>query len=57
MADTGKVQSHGDTTKFTGVNFTENYSSVVTDSTLRVILIMWLINKQNYQTIDAETEF
>ena len=28
-----------------GINFTKNYSPVVTDFILRVILLMWLINK------------
>ena len=30
---------------------------MVIDVTLRVILIMWLINKWDYQTIDFKTEF
>ena len=30
---------------------------MVTDTTLRVILLMWLIKKWNPQTIEAETEF
>ena len=30
---------------------------MVTDVTLRVILLMWLINKWDYRTIDVETEF
>ena len=40
-----------------GVDFTQNYSSVVTDVTLCVILIMWFINKWDTQTIDIETLF
>ena len=44
-------------TQFPRVEFNENHSSAVTDITLRVILIMWLINKWYSETIDAETEF
>ena len=40
-----------------GVDFTENYSPVVTDLTLRVILIIWLINRWDSHNIDAETAF
>ena len=38
-------------TQILGVEFTENYSSVVTDVLLYIILLMWLINKWDYQTI------
>ena len=41
----------------TGVEFTENYSPVVTDATLSVMLLMWLINKWDSQTKDIKTEF
>ena len=40
-----------------GVDFTQNYSPVVTDVTLCVILLMWFINKWDSQTIDVETFF
>ena len=40
-----------------GIYFTEKYSPVVTDVTLRVILIMWLINKWDYKNIDVEIVF
>ena len=43
--------------QITGVNFTKNYSPVVTDITLHFILLMWLINKWNSYTIDVKTEF
>ena len=33
-------------TQVTGVDFTNNYSPVVTDITLCVILLMWLLNKR-----------
>ena len=39
------------------VEFIKNYSPVVTDVILRVILIMWLINRWYSQTIGVETEF
>ena len=39
-------------TKITGVDFTQNYSPVVTDVTLCVILIMWLINNWYSHSID-----
>ena len=32
-------------THIPGIDFTENYSLVVTDVTLRIISLMWLINK------------
>ena len=48
---------HGGTPKSTGVDSTKNYSPVVTDVTLRVILFMWLINKWDSETIDVETAF
>ena len=37
--------------------FTNNFSPVVTDVTIRVILLMWLINKWYYKTIGVKTEF
>ena len=44
-------------TQITGVDFTYNYSLVVTDVKICVILLIWLINKWYYQTIDVETLF
>ena len=44
-------------TQIPGLDFTKNYSTVFTDVTLRIILIMCLIDKWDYQTIDIETEF
>ena len=44
-------------TQILGVDFTENYSPVVTGITLRVILLMWLIIKCDSQTIDVEMSF
>ena len=40
-----------------GIYFTKNYPPAVTDVTLRVILIMWLIKKWYSQTMDVETAF
>ena len=40
-------------TQIPGVDFTEKYSPVFPDFTLRVVLIMWLIKKWDSQTIDA----
>ena len=40
-----------------GVDFTKNYSPVVTNVILRVILLIWLINKWDSYTIYSETEF
>ena len=39
------------------VEFTKKWSPVVTDVTLRGILLIWFIKKWEYQTIDIETEF
>ena len=44
-------------TQVPGIYFTNNYSPVVTDVTLRFILLMWLINKWDSQIIDVETVF
>ena len=44
-------------TKLSGVDFIKNYSPVLTDFPLCVILLMWLSNKWESQTIDTETEF
>ena len=44
-------------TQLPGVDFTNNYSPVVTDITLRVILLMWVIKKGISETIDTETVF
>ena len=44
-------------TQIPGVEFTKNYSPVVTEFTLRVILLMWLVNKSDSQTIGVETAF
>ena len=43
-------------TQIKGVNFTKNYSPVVPDATLHIILLMWLIAKWDSQNIDAVTE-
>ena len=40
-----------------GVDFTNNYSPVVTDVTLYVILLMWLLNKLYSHNIYIETHF
>ena len=39
-------------TQIPGAKFTETYSPVFTDITIRVIILMWLINKWDSQTID-----
>ena len=44
-------------TQISGVYFSENYSPVVTDVTLRVILLMWLIRKWDSRAINIETAF
>ena len=44
-------------TQIPGVYFTKNYSPVVSEVTLCIILLMWLINKCYYYTIDVKTEF
>ena len=44
-------------TKVPGVDFTENYSPVVIDVTLHIILLVWLINKWYSQTIYIEPAF
>ena len=44
-------------TQIIGVDFTKNCSPVVTDVTLRVILLMWLIKKGESENIDIETAF
>ena len=44
-------------TQIPGVDFTENYSPVATNATLHTILLMWLINTWDSQTIDVETGF
>ena len=40
-----------------GVDFTKNYSPVVTEVTPRLILLVWLINKWDYHNIDTEKAF
>ena len=45
MTNTGKRLVSRGYTQFTGVDFIKNYSTVVTDITLRVIIFMWLISK------------
>ena len=42
-------------TQIPGVYFTYNYSPVVTDVILRIILLMQLINKWYSHTLDIET--
>ena len=44
-------------TQIPGVGFTKNYSPVVTDVTLCIILLVWLINNWDSQNIDSKTEF
>ena len=44
-------------TQIKGVDFTKNYSPVVTDITLYTKLIMWLINKWDSHNIDVDIEF
>ena len=44
-------------TQISGVDFNKNYSSVVNDVTLRIILIIWLVNKWDSHTIDSRTAF
>ena len=44
-------------TQIPGVGLTYNYSSVVTDVILHAMLIIWWINKCNYQTKYIDTEF
>ena len=44
-------------TQVPGIDFTENYSPVVTDVTLHIMLLMWLIKKWDSHTIDVETAF
>ena len=43
MENTRHVWFHWNTHTSTGVDFTKNYSPVVTDITLGVILLTWLI--------------
>ena len=40
-----------------GIHFTDNYSPVVTGSTLPVIMLMWFIKKLDSHSIAAETAF
>ena len=44
-------------TQNTGLDFTKNYSSMITYVTLRATLLIWLINKWASQTIYVETVF
>ena len=44
-------------TQIPGEDFTKNYSPVVTDFAPHVILLFWLINKWDSDTIDVETAF
>ena len=44
-------------TQIPGVDLTNNYSPVITDVTLCVILLMWLLNKCYSYNIFIETEF
>ena len=43
-------------THITGVDFTNNYSPVVTDVTLCVLILMWLLKKRYYHNIYIETK-
>ena len=56
----GQLRARIDTQRYTqipGVDFTENYSTVVTDVTLHVILILWLIKNWDSDTIHVERAF
>ena len=44
-------------TQILEVNLTKNYLPVVTDVTLQVIVLMWLIDKWGSETIDVEISF
>ena len=44
-------------TQTPGVDFTNNYSPVVTDVTLCVILLMWLLNQRYSHNVYIETYF
>ena len=44
-------------TQITRVYFTNNYSPVVTDAKIRIILLMWLIKKWDSHTIDSKPAF
>ena len=44
-------------TQILGVYLSDYYSPVVTDVTLNIMVLRWLINKRDYKTIDADTEF
>ena len=44
-------------TQIPGLEFTKNCLSVVNDITLCFMLLVWLINKWDSQTIDVETVF
>ena len=44
-------------TQIPGVYFYENYPPVVSDYTLPIILLMWLINKWDHQFIDSKKVF
>lgn len=40
-----------------GVDYTENYAPVLTDTTFRVLLILWLTNNWDSEIVDVETAF
>ena len=40
-------------TQIPGLDFTENYSPLVTDVTLSIIILTWMINKWDSQTIEV----
>ena len=44
-------------TQIPGVDFTDNFSGVVHDVTLRIALIIWIVNDLSVNQIDVETAF
>ena len=44
-------------TQIPGVDFTDNFSPVVSDVTLRIALVLWIILSLNIDQIDVETAF
>ena len=44
-------------TQISRLEFTDKYPQVVTDITLHIILLMWLINKGYYQKIYVQKQF
>ena len=44
-------------TKIPGVGYTASYSPLVSYTTLNIVLLMWIINKWDYQVIYVEATF